>query len=124
MARPVLLVAAVLLAACAGPRPHAYSDAANAQERKAYVTCAVTRAFLHADQEAAPEEVAHDAMRQCGREREAVMRKLVEENADKPFGMSFVASYMDALHASMREHIALRLSQARARGHGKHGVGT
>ena len=106
---PALL--ATLLSACATTQT--YSDATNAQERKAYITCAVTRAFLNADRSMPPQEVALAAINRCSNERQAVYAKLVAENTDKPFAMSFVESYMEELHTAMLEHIALRLTQAR-----------
>jgi hypothetical protein len=108
-----LLLLAALVSACAGHQ--AYSDATTVQERKAYVTCAVTRAFLSPDHRDATTEVARSAMRQCESERQAVMLKLIEENADKPFGMKFVEATMEELQAAMLDHLALRLSQSRAR---------
>ena len=110
-----LVVLAALMSGCAGNQ--AYSDATNAQERKAYITCAVTRAFLSPDHGDTTAEIARGAMRQCDSERHAVMLKLIEENADKPFGMKFVEAYMEALQAAMLDHIGLRLSQSRAHGH-------
>ncbi|OWW18337.1 hypothetical protein [Noviherbaspirillum denitrificans] len=107
--RKTCAILAALLAGCAAP----YSDTANEQERKAYIACAVTRAFLHAGSDAAPETVALDAMRQCDGERLAVLLKLLEENAGKPFGAQFVQAYMDTLQATMIDHIALRIAQAR-----------
>lgn len=118
--RSSLVLLAFLMTGCAGNQ--AYSDATNQQERKAYITCAVTRAFLSPDQGEAATAIAHNAMRQCDNERHAVMLKLIEENADKPFGTKFVEAYMEELHAAMRDHIALRLSQSRARGQA--GTGT
>lgn len=109
---PVLLAA--VLTACATPQT--YSDATNAEERKSYVACAVTRAFLSGDDKAPPEEVARAAVAECAGEREAVYTKLVAENAGKPFAMRFIEAYMDELHAAMLDHIALRLSQSRAKG--------
>ena len=100
-----------LLTGCAANQ--VYSDASNAQERKTYIACAVTRAFLDVNHDAAPEEVARKAMHRCDGERQAVMFKLIEENADKPFGMKFVEAYMNELHATMRDHIALRIIQSR-----------
>ena len=120
--RPALVLLAALVTGCAGNQT--YSDAANAPERKAYITCAVTRAFLNPDRGLAATETARDALRQCDSERQAVMLKLVEENADKPFGMKFVEAYMEELHAAMLEHIALRLSQSRARSHTGTSTGT
>ena len=108
------------LAGCATSQ--AYSDATNAQERKAYIACAVSRAFLSADDSAAPEDIARRAMVRCESERHAVMLKLIEENADKPFGMKFVEAYMNELHATMIDHIALRLAQSRPREHKGTGV--
>lgn len=102
---------ALCMAGCATP----YSDAANEHERKAYIACAVTRAFLYTG-DASPEAVARGAMLQCEAERHAVLLRLAEENAGKPFAARFVASYMDTLHAAMLDHIALRLAQSRARG--------
>ena len=107
---------AMLMTGCAGHQ--AYSDATNAHERKTYIACAVTRAFLDTYPDSAPEDVARIALHQCDGERQAVMLKLIEENADKPFGMTFVEAYMNELHATMLDHIALRLTQSRARGSG------
>lgn len=117
-----LLLLAVLITGCAGNQ--AYSDATNTQERKAYVNCAVTRAFLSPDPDRSTTEIARGAMRQCDGERQAVMLKLIEENGDKPFGMKFVEAYMEELQAAMLDHIALRLSQSRARGHAGTSTGT
>ena len=103
---------ATLLTGCATNQ--AYSDATNVQERKAYIACAITRAFLNQDHDAAPEEIARNALSQCDSAQQAVMLKLIEENADKPFGMKFVEAYMRELNATMLEHIALRLTQSRA----------
>lgn len=118
--RPFLVLLAVLMTGCAGN--HAYSDATNRLERKAYIACAVTRAFLNTNHGDTAAVIAHNAMRQCDSERQAVMLKLIEENANKPFGMKFVEAYMEELHAAMRDHITLRLSQSRA--HGDAGTGT
>lgn len=111
--RLACLVLAMLIAGCAVPQP--YSDAGNVPERKAYIACAVTRAFLQADPGAAPEDIARSAIHRCEDERHAVMLKLLEENAGKPFGAAFVGAYMDTLQATMLDHIALRLAQSRAR---------
>ncbi len=107
-----LLFFVAFLSACAGNQ--AYSDTTNTQERKAYVTCAVTRAFLSPDSTRPATEIARRAISQCDSERQAVLLKLIEENADKPFGMKFVEAYMEELQAAMLDHIALRLSQSRA----------
>lgn len=120
--RSSLALLAALITGCAGNR--AYSDATNAQERKAYIACAVTRAFLGTDHGETPAKIARSAIRQCDGERQAVMLKLIEENADKPFGMKFVEAYMEELHAAMLDHIALRLSQSRARAPTGTGTGT
>jgi hypothetical protein len=113
---------AALVSGCAGNQ--AYSDATNSQERKAYITCTVTRAFLSPDHGDTATEVARRAMRQCDSERQAVMLRLIEENVDKPFGMKFVETYMEELQAAMLDHIALRLSQARARSPAGSSTGT
>lgn len=110
------LVIVAFLSACAAPQT--YSDTSNAEERKAYVACAVTRAFLNEEHDAPPNEVAELAVLQCAGEREAVYTKLIVENAGKPFAARFVEAYMDELHRTMLDHIALRLSQARARDRG------
>lgn len=104
---------AALLASCA--LPPTYSDTASVQERKSYVACAVTRAFLDRARDTPPEEAARSALRQCDSKRQTLLHKLIEENAGKPFGMRFVEAYMDELHAAMIAHIALRLAQSRAR---------
>jgi hypothetical protein len=113
LTRLAFALLAVLLGGCATNQ--AYSDATNVQERKIYIACAVMHAFLDTDQDADPADVVRSAMNQCYRERHAVMLKLIEENADKPFGMKFVESHMNELHAAMLDHIALRLTQSRAR---------
>lgn len=105
-----LVLLAAFLTGCAAPQT--YSDAHNALERKTYITCAVTRAFLDAGGGASPRETARTAIGQCRNERRALYAKLVAENVGKPFAMSFVEGYMDELHATMLEHIALRLEQA------------
>lgn len=112
LARLALALLVTLLSGCAARQ--AYSDATNVHERKIYIACAVTHAFLNTDHNATPADVARSAMGQCDSERHAVMLKLMEENADKPFGMKFVESYMNELHAAMLDHIALRLTQSRA----------
>lgn len=117
-----LVLLAALMSGCAGHQT--YSDATNALERKAYITCAVAHAFLSPDNGDTATDIARSAMHQCDGERQAVMLKLIEENADKPFGMKFVQAYMEELHAAMLEHIALRLSQSRARGHAGTSTGT
>lgn len=103
---------AALLSGCAATQT--YSDTTNAQERKSYIACAVRLAFSNTDHSIPPQEVARTAINQCGGERQAVYDKLVAENADKPFGASFVESYMNELHTVMLEHIALRLTQVRS----------
>lgn len=111
--RAVLVLIAVVLAGCASSQ--AYSDATNAWERKAYITCAVTRALLVDDYDAAPQEAVRKAMQQCNDERLALFAKLIAENAGKPFAMTFVEAYMDELQATMLEHISLRLEQRNSR---------
>lgn len=108
----ILLTA--LLTSCAVHQ--SYSDATNVQERKIYIGCAVTRAFLNPDYDTSTHEVARIAIDQCNVERQVLLLKLIEENIDKPFGMNFVESYMNELHATMLNHIALRLALSRAGG--------
>lgn len=103
---------AALLSGCAATQT--YSDTTNGQERKAYIACAVRLAFSNTERSIPPQEVALDAINQCGSERQAVYDRLVAENADKPFGASFVESYMNELHTVMLEHIALRLTEVRS----------
>lgn len=101
----------VLLTGCGTLQ--SYSDLTNAEERKSYIACAVTRAFLNPDHELPPHENARIAIGQCKKERLAVYTKLIQENVDKPFGMRFVETYMHELHATMLDHIAMRLEQSR-----------
>lgn len=108
--RFALALLTAFLSGCATTQ--AYSDATT-QERKSYITCAVTRAFLNVDHSISPQEVALAAISRCTSERQAVYAKLVAENSGKLFAMSFIDAYMNELHTVMLEHIALRLTQTR-----------
>lgn len=113
--RAALVFIIVFLSGCATSL--AYSDGANAQERKSYINCAVTRAFVNAEQETSSQEAVRAAIGQCKTERRALYAQLITENAGKPFAMNFVDAYMDRLHATMLEHITLRLEQSRSQKH-------
>jgi hypothetical protein len=109
------LISAFVLAFLVGCAVHeTYSDTTNVGERKAYIACAVTRAFTNPNHGLSPEDTARLAIGKCANERDAVYTKLIAENAGKPFSMRFIQAYMDELHQVMLDHIALRLSQARA----------
>jgi hypothetical protein len=109
------LTSAFLLAFLAGCAvSETYSDTMNVEERKAYIACAVTQAFTTPNHNLSPADIAYLSIGKCASEREAVYRKLIAENAGKSFSMRFIQAYMDELHEVMLDHIALRLSQARA----------
>ena len=103
-----LALAAFLLPGCSTRGPG--SAVNDFPERKVYVTCAVTRAFLQPADNMSEEEVVVAAIDKCRTEREAVYTRLTIEHPGNP---AAVEEYMDALHATMLEHIALRLAQSR-----------
>ena len=104
----VLALIASLLAGCSTRGPE--SAANDFPARKAYVSCAVTRAFLQPADTLSEEEIVLAAINDCRRERDAVYNRLV---ADHPGNPAAVETYMGTLHATMLEHISLRLAQAR-----------
>lgn len=107
-----LLIPAILLG-CAAQPP--YSDSMVLLERKAYATCAITRAFLSPERETSAQTLARSALLQCQHERQMVYAKLIAENTDKPAAAAFADGYMDELDAIMLRHLAMRLTEARQR---------
>ncbi|HYD97286.1 MAG TPA: hypothetical protein VEC01_18320 [Noviherbaspirillum sp.] len=106
---PVFVLAVLVLPGCLTrqPVPAAASDF---PERKAYLGCALARAFPDAAQDASEDGVMQAAMWNCRSEREALQAAL---NAEHPGNPGAARACMDELEAVLLEHMALRLAQVR-----------
>jgi hypothetical protein len=112
--RVKLYLLAATMAAFAGCAVNpSYTDATISPERKAYIHCAVVKAYSRYDAPAAALDIARNAVQECEPQKRAVYAKLLAENAGQAQGKLFADSYISELSATMVSHIALRLDEVR-----------
>lgn len=107
-----LLAAAMAAIAGCAVNP-SYTDATISPERKAYIHCAVVKAYSRFDTPEAALDIARTAVEECEPQKRAVYDKLLAENASQAQGKLFADSYISELSATMVNHIALRLDEVR-----------
>lgn len=112
--RVKLYLLAATMAALAGCAVNpSYTDATISPERKAYIHCAVVKAYSRFNAPDATLDIARTAVQECEPQKLAVYDKLLAENAGQAQGKHFADSYISELSATMVSHIALRLDEVR-----------